>query len=322
MIYYTPNSLQAHSSGKLQVARPLAPAASIEAVVHRNLRIYCSILFLFTGWLLPAQIQMTTTTYEGREHFLVTTPGAVYYYDRAGGGLSRMIDADGKDWIAFKREPWDRYPASAASAYRGIPNLVFRSADAGAGHPGHDQCSSEQVDSETIRTTTKSGKWQWTWQFFDHYAELRIQRVDPEHAYWFLYEGTPGGAFEPDQQYFGTDRGGPSTEQLDHYAGEHLFDQLWWAYFGHRESDRVLYVAQVRADEHSDTFSYLGNSADGIRSADGMVVFGFGRAEGAQPLMNNPNTFVLGFYERQISDAKAHRKFAKSISRRLRRMRN
>lgn len=286
------------------------------------MRLIWTLMLLLIGGNMSAQITITTTTYEGREHFLITTPGAVYYYDRAGGGFSRMIDSERKDWIAFKTEPWDTYPASAASAFRGIPNLVFRSDDAGAGHPGHNQCTSQQINKHTIRSTSNSGKWQWTWQFFDHYAQLNVQEVDPEHAFWFLYEGTPGGEFAPAQQYFGTDQGGPKTDQLDYFAGEKLFDQFRWAYFGHRASNRILYVAQLHPDEHDDTFAYLGNSESGIQSTDGMVVFGFGRTEGARPLMKNPNSFLLGFYEKQITTTKEHRRFAKRIRKRLRNSRN
>jgi len=271
---------------------------------------------------MPGSVQISTCTYEERDHFMITTPSAIYYYDRAGGGLSRMIDRDGKDWIAFKKEPWDQYPASAASAYRGIPNLVFRSDDGGAGHPGHDQCTSEQINKNSIRTISKSGKWQWTWQFFDDYARLNVQKVDPDYAYWFLYEGTPGGEFEPNQQYFGTDKGGPKYDQLDYYAGEKQFDHWNWAYFGHRSSGRIFFIGQLHPDELSDTFSYLGNSEAGIRAEDGMVVFGFGRAEGAQPLMKNPNSFLLGFHEEQIVDSEDHQRFSKKIMNLIRTKRN
>lgn len=275
----------------------------------------------FSG-ITTDSIKITTTTYEGRDHFLITTPVAVYYYDRGGGGLSRMVDQDSRDWIAFKKEPWNQYPASAASAYRGIPNLVFGSDDSGAGHPGHDQCTSEQVNDNTIHTVSKSGKWQWTWQFFDDYAQLSIQKVDTAHPYWVLYEGTPGGEFAPGQQYFGTSKEGPDHRKPDYYAGDKIFDHWQWAYFGHREADRVLYLAQLHSDAYRDTFSFLGNSEAGIESEDGMVVFGFGRAEGAQPLMKGSNTFLIGFYEAPVLTKRAHRKFTKRMNKRLRAKQN
>lgn len=246
--------------------------------------------------------------YEGAGHFIIHTPAATYYYDKAGGGLSRLIDPAGNDWIAFKREPWNEYPASAASAYRGLPNFVFGSDDSGAGHPGHEMCESKLVDERTIRTTSRSGKWQWEWTFFKDYAKVEVLKTDPEHPYWFLYEGTPGGAFDPSRQFYGTSAGGSHRDQPDYYAGDKTFGNWQWAYFGHEAVERVLFVVQEEADELSDTFSYLGNTEAGISSPDGMVVFGFGRAEGAKPLLRKAHTFYLGFVEYGRKMGKVHRK--------------
>lgn len=263
-------------------------------------------------------VRIAEGTYAGRPHFIVHTPAAIYYYDRAGGGLSRLIDPTGRDWIGFWPEPWDTYPASAASAYRGLPNLVYRSSDGGAGHPGHDQCISEQVDGHRIRSTSTSGRWQWTWSFFDDHARLDVERVDPEHAYWFLYEGTPGGRFEPTRQYFGTNRGGPRRDQPDYIAGDKLFDTWRWAYVGHAAADRVLFVAQQEPDDLSDTFSYLGSTEAGLDAPDGMVVFGFGREDGAVPLLTTPHTFYLGLHEAPVRDADTHARLGERICRLLR----
>jgi len=251
-------------------------------------------------------VRITEGTYAGRPHFLVHTPQAIYYYDKAGGGLSRMIDAAGHDWIGFWDEPWGDYPAAAASAFRGIPNLVHQSGDSGAGHPGHDQCVSEVIGGNRIRSTSKSGTWQWTWTFHADHARLDVERVASDHPYWFLYEGTPGGVYQPERQYMGTSNGGPRKEPRDFYAGDKLFDDWQWAYFGHNDHARVLYVAQQATDDHADTFSYLGNTEAGLDAPDGMVVFGFGRADGAQPLLTTPNSFVVGFWESAIRDAAAH----------------
>lgn len=254
----------------------------------------------------PPAIQVTEGTYAGRPHYLIHTPSAVYYYDRAGGGLSRLIDPDGHDWIGYWSEPWDTYPAAAASAYRGIPNLVFGGEAGGAGHPGHDQCESERLDASRIRSVCADGRWQWTWTFLADHARLDIEQADPNHRYWFLYEGTPGGVYEPQRHYFGTDHGGPLREQPDFYAGDKRFDTWQWAYFGHDAVDRVLFVAQHPADTLSDTFSYLGNTPAGVRAPDGMVVFGFGREDGAVPLLSGRHRFVVGLHHRAVPDAGAH----------------
>jgi hypothetical protein len=273
---------------------------------------------LLKGLVLNAQsrsgnIQIIEGIYEGASQFIITTPSATYYYDQAGGGFSRMIDREGKDWISFRRDPWNEYPASAASAYRGLPNFVFGSGDSGAGHPGHEQCRSERIGENTIRTTSKSGKWQWKWTFFEDHARVEVLKTDPGHPYWFLYEGTPGGAFDPPRQYFGTNLGGPRSAQPDYYRGAKIFDHWRWACFGHKETNRVLFIAQQEADDLSDTFSYLGNSAEGIHSEDGMVVFGFGRAEGAQPLLKKPHTFYVGFLEFEGDVEGVHRKVKRRI---------
>lgn len=278
---------------------------------------------LLTGWELPAQTTAETSeriviqegTYETREHFLITTPGAVYYYDKAGGGFSRMIDRDGIDWINFKMEPWDSYPASAASSYRGLPNLVFRSADSGAGHPGHNQCISVKSGSRTILTESKSGRWAWECRFYEYYVEINVRQNDPDHPYWFLYEGVPGGIFQPSATYFGNDTGGPIHHQPDYFKGKKLTGFWQWVYFGAKKSDRTLYIIQTVKDELPDTFSYLGNSNRGIQSTDGMVVFGFGRTDGAKPLMQSPRTFIFGFYEKPIRSKKQHRKLSGYIHR-------
>ena len=262
----------------------------------------------------PARpIRITEGEYEGAAHFIVSTPAATYYYDKAGGGLSRLIDRAGKDWIAFRRQPWDQYPASAASAFRGIPNFVYGSDDSGAGHPGHAQCSSRLEGENAILTTSNSGRWQWRWQFFEDHATVTVLKTDPDHPYWFLYEGIPGGTFGPSRQYFGTDTGGPRPEQLDYYRNDKAFEHWQWAYFGHRDVNRILFIAQHQPDEHSDTFSYLGNTSAGIEAPDGMVVFGFGRAEGTQPLLNQPNSFTLGFIEQKVTTPKEHRQVQRKI---------
>ncbi|GAB5518692.1 MAG: hypothetical protein RhofKO_09430 [Rhodothermales bacterium] len=246
-------------------------------------------------------IQITEVTYEDRPHFQVTTPAATYVYDQAGGGFSRIIDPEGNDWVAFKMEPWGEYPPSAASAYRGLPNLVFQGADGGAGHPGFDQTTTEQLDATTLRTTSTSGLWQWTVRFTDDRATLTVDRADTTRGYWFLYEGPVGGTFSPATHYWGTDVLGHRTDTPDLYAGEAVTGQWQWAFFGDTTVDRVFYVHQTPADTLTDTMTFLGNTESGMDSPDGMVVFGFGR-DGIQSLMRDTgNTFTFGFYEQAIT---------------------
>ena len=268
----------------------------------------------------PAQgVGITDTTYAGVPHFLITTERATYWYDKAGGGFSRILDRDGNDWVAFRREPWDQYPASAASAFRGLPNLVFGSDEGGAGHPGFDRCISVRTGEKAITSVTTSpdvqtpGRWRWTWTFHETYATLDVERVDPDHPYWFLYEGPPAGRFAPEVQYWGTSEGGPRRTTPDYYRGTTVFGTWRWAYFGDTDVHRVFFAAQHEPDDEADLFGYLGNTEAGTRAPDGMVVFGFGRADGAQPLLTRPRTFTIGFIEENVTSPDVHRRVGEQI---------
>ena len=272
--------------------------------------------FIFLIFALPALgIEISEDTFAGASHFIIKTKKATYFLDKEGGGLSRMLDIYGNDWIAFKREPWDIYPESAASSYRGIPNLVFRSEDAGVGHPGHKKCYSFRVNENTILTISKSGKWQWRWIFYERYATITIEKVDHENKYWFLYEGPIAGEFKPEYQYWGTNLSGPRREINDFYKGDKIYANWHWAYFGDDRVKQVLFVAMAKHDQQIDALGFLGNSSKGVESEDGMVVFGFGRQGNAQPQLTDPhNTFYIGFLKRKVKNENVHESVAKDIA--------
>lgn len=256
----------------------------------------------------PAAIEITTADYEGRAQFRIATAGTVWYYDKAGGGFSRLIDPDGRDWIAFRKDPLSAFPDSAAGGYRGLGNLVYGQGypDAGAGHPGFDRCESTLIAPNVIRTVSLSGRWAWTWTFTETAARFRMERVDPEHPWWFLYEGTVGGHWSPQTHYWGTDLGGPRRE-VPGIRNQH-FGQWRWAYFGDDASARVFFVAQRLPDELPDTLWYLGNSNGGaVDSPDGMIVFGLGRGPGTRPQFRDAGIeIVTGLVETAVLEARDH----------------
>jgi len=169
--------------------------------------------------------KMSVEQYEERDHFLVETSKITYYYDIKGGGFARIIDSEGHDWVSFKMQPWGEYPAAAASAFRGLPNMFFQQEDDGAGHPGHDKCTS-WIEEGKIVTDSLSGRWRWEWTFFADHVVLDVVKADPDRAYWFLYEGTPGGSFDPDNTYFGTDAIGSKKLAHDYYRGDIFRDKI------------------------------------------------------------------------------------------------
>jgi hypothetical protein len=261
------------------------------------------------------RISIEDESYENRAHFKIETRTATYYFDKSGGGLSRVIDSDGIDWINYNGDPHAKVPSGASGGYRGIPNMVYRYEDGGAGHPGFDQCISEKADKNTIRTHSKSGKWQWAWTFFGDHATLTIEKADPDRTYWFLYEGAIAGSFDPARKYWGTDLGGPRFETPSLNHGENIVGHWQWVYFGDNETDRIFYVAQHPRDTLNDFLAYMGDTKEGNSSPDGMIVFGFSRDRGTKALETKQGvTYLIGFLERKITSAEDHEWVSKQIN--------
>ncbi|MBD3290474.1 hypothetical protein GF337_16845 [candidate division KSB1 bacterium] len=266
-----------------------------------------ALIILIIACKKNTSIQITEEKYNGTEQFKIQTPSATYYLEKEAGGFSSIIDRDGNDWIKFKKTENPGVPQSAAADFRGLPNMVHRSDDKGCGHPGFNKCSSVQLDDRTIRTTSKSGKWQWTWTFFKKFAVLAIDKVDTNNVYWVLYEGPIAGKYDPGNQYWGTNKDGVRTDKPDRYLKETVYGSWHWAFFGDYRVNRVLFLAQKEDDQITDTFGFMGNSkTDALNAEDGMVVFGFGREAGATPLLTAPdNAFYIGFFEDAVTDSES-----------------
>ncbi len=242
-----------------------------------------------------APFGVDTVLHVRRTHYRFRTLGATFLLDSASGGLSGMLDGEGRDWIAYRPEPWNQYPPSAASSYRGVPNLVFHSDYDGAGHPGHDRGTTTVTSDSTVSCRTPGGPWTWTWTFHAGHAVLDVTSVSDDAAYWFLYEGPAGGTYQPRQTYMASDRSAPDYAQYDHYKGGEEVAQRQWYYFGLAGVPTVLYMIQPEPDTLADHYSLLGNDTIGIYSSDGMVVAGFGRAPMSVPTLRTPQRFVIGF---------------------------
>lgn len=263
------------------------------------------VLLLMVPAFLACQrdIEISDASYEGRDHFIITTKSSVYYFDKAGGGLSRMLDNNGNDWIAFKKEPWNKVPESAASAFRGIPNAVFQGDDGGCGHPGWDKCESYFEPPNIIRSRSNTGLWEWTWTFHEKYAEWNIVRTDSSRNYWFLYEGPAGGSFSPVDTY----RGNSESDKFlwdtpDHMKREYETGNWQWVFFGRANTDIALSLVHMSGDDKTDYFSYMGNNKDLSFSDDGMIVFGFGRSADTKPQLTGSNAFRIAFIYRKAGE--------------------
>lgn len=249
-----------------------------------------------------SNIKITEVTDQGIPSLKIETPSATYFYDKAGGGFISMFDKNGKDWISFKNVDYPP-PGNAASQYRGIPNLGIGGEDNDAGHPGFDKCVTKVIAPNVIETTTKTGNWKFRWAFYDTYAKFTMVKTFPGVPYWFLYEGTPAGKYEPEKMYWGNNLDGRREDFPDLLENTGVYNNVNWVYVGQKGYPRILYLRQVQSDDKADLFSYMGNTPGGSnKSPDGMVCFGFGRAHGTTRVLQDENLeFIIGFIDKEVT---------------------
>ena len=237
----------------------------------------------------PGPVAIAETEFEGRAHLKITTPAATYFYDRAGGAFSRLLDRDGRDWIAFRREADLAFPRSASAGYRGLPDLVAKTdaTDPGAGRPGFDACASTIVGPAAIRTVSQSGRWAWTWSFAASHARLRMEKVPPKPPTGFSTKARSADAGRRPRTILAPTPAARAASSPR--SSPQLIERWRWAYFGDTATPRVLFAAQVKADDLPDNLWYLGSESGGaLASADGMIVFGFGRSRDG-PQLRTPH---------------------------------
>jgi hypothetical protein len=240
-------------------------------------------------------------TYGVDEHqdcFAIATPSAKYYYQSEAGGFSSICDRDGVDWINF-HPGRDEVPGGAASVFRGLPNLVHPQ---GLGHPGFAGCSSRiSMDSSTITVTTRSKEqgWEWRVRFFNEFVKFSITQTPEDARYWFLYEGTIGGAYDPSNSYWGLPSGkrNLSSADPDLLSASNPFPGEQWVYFGHNSSPRVFFCARLDEGGEESVLYFMGADERKLKAKDGMMVFGFGRGEGVTKLFTGKREFIIGFAE-------------------------
>jgi hypothetical protein len=233
---------------------------------------------------------------EGQESFRIETPFATFFMQKENGGFSSILDQDGVDWINFSKTGLPQGPALAASEYRGMPNMVAKCAFKGFAHPGFQSAHSKKLNDSTIYVISTNGQFEYTWTFTPTSAYLTMLKADTTCPYWFLYEGTPGGKYDPANQFWGTSGTGFSKAQPDLLKKTGTQGHWNWAYFGNNNTSKVLALSQLIPDENEDLMSYMGNTANGVVSPDGMVVFGFGRKD-SYPQIKKNNVFMITFLD-------------------------
>lgn len=221
----------------------------------------------------------------GDPAYIVTTPSAIYYLEKTGGGLSSMVDRDGVDWLGFHKAPGSAHKGE----YRGFPNAVhkqdgnfFHAMNAGT------DASTSRIDIDAgnhirISFTSGNGAWIAHYDFYPDRLDFTMAKVSPGHRYWIQYEGVPGGMM--DATDFRLSSADDQRRTLDTSFQGDLPAPEWMA-FGDLNAPRMLYMLNHTDDSHPDDYAYRPD----------MTVFAFGRRD-KEKYLTTPNTFSIGFVE-------------------------
>lgn len=221
----------------------------------------------------------------GDSAYIVATPGATYYLEKSGGGLSSMLDRDGVDWLGFHKEPGSAHKGE----YRGFPNAVHKQ-DGNYFHAMNantDLSTSviefEKPDHVRIVVTSENGKWEGQYDFLPDRLDFTMSRVSPGYKYWVQYEGVPGGTMDRSDFWYS------SADDEKHLIDEASIRDLpgpEWTAFGDEKSPRMIYMLQHDDDGHPNDYV----------SRPDMTVLGFGRRK-KEKFLTAPQTFSIGFVE-------------------------
>lgn len=250
-------------------------------------------------------VRISETTDEGLACYKIETDNATYYYDKAGGGFTSLLDTDGVDWITFHPQAG----TGSAGEYRGIPN----SGELHPGELGGITTTGDQLDVSLPKVTinTQRAGWAARWEFFPTYAKMTMTTVPSGGKYWLLYEGTPGGAVDgTDRMYLSNGRDYSCNSSHPWNAGYSAPDNfedisntsgtatgMEWAFFAASEMPRSLFM--VHTDDTIED--------DYWQMQDNMTVFGFGRNDSTEQLMNQTDgVLTIGFVEsRDVNTVKS-----------------
>ncbi|MFZ3168839.1 MAG: PGF-pre-PGF domain-containing protein [Candidatus Methanoperedens sp.] len=247
-----------------------------------NANRYYQIYFGLTGGSYSpvyAASQVTITdniTDEGQSSFRIAASGSTYYFQKQAGGFSSLVDSSGNDWISYA-------PIVGSAEFRGVPNV----AAGGIFHPGFTCCTSSVVTQGPlkirVRAVSPDGKWESLWDFYPGYATMTMVKANT--SYFFLYEGTPGGALEPNKDFMVRP---DNTKTLLSESWTNDLDAQEWAYFSDPTVDRSIFAAHHEDDPLQDTYWPYNTNV--------LTVFGFGRSDNpASGLLSSvPQHYTIG----------------------------
>ncbi|MEM7131407.1 MAG: hypothetical protein AAF702_34150 [Chloroflexota bacterium] len=238
----------------------------------------------------PTFTSLITSTFSnikdvGWQSYRFETVNATYFFHTAGGGFSSLDDLDGNDWIGYSNT------TGSGGKFRGIPNLIFEGVNqTGSFHPGTSGGTTTRLNDGPLKASfqTTEGGWRALWEIYPEYVRMTLQEA--AHDYWFLYEGTPGGAL--DERDFSVRSDGSvhayNANWTEDISGEE------WIYFADPaigDKGRALFFVHHEQDSVVDSYRRM-NDGNGT-----MTVFGFGRDGINTELSETPQQFTFGLID-------------------------
>ena len=238
-----------------------------------------------SGTYTPARplVQVDPSAWDvGRASVRIETPQAVWYYSRRGAAFSSLIDRNGNDWISFRPQ------GGSEGGNRGMPNNGHPDAYM---HPRSSKSSTRVVEEGPVKATLYSesddGLWAGKWEMYPHYAvytQLRAHR-----PYWWLYEGTPGGAIDVEHDFWVRSDGTVGGMRESWRGVEQPQD--WVAFADPNCGPQGRSILLVHEENRSAQNQYwLMNSE--------MTVFGFGRIRMDKALEGVPQRFFVALIDK------------------------
>ena len=211
--------------------------------------------------------------------FQIETTAGTWYFEPNGGGFAGLVDSDGNDWIS-----WDRDVAGEGGTFRGIPKARLDKAlygnDEGPFSPGSVDTLSE-VTGGPVRATITSqsrdaatdevdGRWVAEYEVGPRSMTFRMTTADSEWR--ALYQGTPGGAVDTNDQVILSGINGGNPQPLSTTVQQDLGDPEWAAFL-----DGPTTRSLVISASPNNTIVDRSSSRDSL-----ITIFGFGRETEAQ----------------------------------------
>jgi hypothetical protein len=212
----------------------------------------------------------------------IETPVATYLYGKRGAGFASILDPEGHDWISY------RHGGKALGEYRGLPKcgqpVKYFHCGYGFGqytnnNPFTTTWQQLKPDHTRVHSETRDGAAACDWDFFATHATMTLLKIPGR--YWFIYEGTPGGALNVKEDFV-VRPGGKRTALSDAW----LDDVPWMLFEAQKTPFGLLLVAhQPSAPVSYVSWPYKPDSDGGVNQ---MTVAGFGRPAWQDPKQHTP----------------------------------